>query len=203
MNLVTREIFGNKKFVGWNTEIGGISPVITNSALLASLLGISNNRIRNFVTVGDDIKCLIIGNYPISVGYLGFPPGITYYKDLAGLATTTGYIRSYANLHTWETKNATPGDYFGRECPLLTVADFPNVEHFAGNSSFYGSSCTTYNLNSALTLGSTVGLNLFFYSIPTGSTINVPIVLSTVNAGGVEGDLAYAIDSRGATVNYI
>lgn len=202
MNLITREIFGgtNKR---WNTFIGGVSATISTSAQLATKLGISNNRIRNFVVVGSDIKCRIIGNYPISVGYLGFPLGITYYKDLAGLATTTGYIRGYANLHTWETKNATPDNYFGRECPLLTVADFPNVEHFTENSSFYESNCTTYNLNSALTLGSTVGLNQVFYGIPTGSTINVPIALSTVNAGGVEGDLAYAIDSRGATVNYI
>lgn len=190
-----------------NTFIGGVSAVISTATILASTLGILESRILGFTIIGSDIQCRIKGTYAIPITYFLFPSTITYYDDVDGLVSNPGYVRSYTNLHTWNTPNAiTIGLFFGRECPLLTVANFPNATSVTG-SAFYSSNCSTFNLNSALTLGTTIDspgtADSVFYLIPTGSVINVPIALATVNSGTPDTDLVYAVSSRSATVNYI
>ena len=204
MNLITREIFGgtNKR---WNTFIGGVSSTISTSAQLATKLGISNNRITNFAIVGSDIKCKITGSYANTFGF--YDNELTYYDDKDGLCTSAGYIRGCPNLYYWNTLNVTSfsSGYFGRECPLLKEAIFPNIINIY-NSQFYESNCDLFYIPRATTLGSTVGDNQVFNGIffldNVPKTIYCHPSLATNNAGAPDGDIAYAI-SQGATVRYV
>lgn len=218
-NLVTREIFGNRNTKGWNTFIGGVSSTISTSAQLATKLGISNNRIRNFVVVGSDIKCKIVGSYAIPeysffFNSLPYTPA-SHYKDIDGLVTSVGYWAFYyggsngALTSDIEFKNAiTLGAAvfsFGGKRILLKNANT------IGNACFYGSSTLeVIYIPNVTTIGADVGMQDGYYQrvflLEGLSFANLKIYahpsMATINAGGVEGDLANAI-SRGATVRYV
>lgn len=67
-------------------------------------------------------------------------------------------------------------------------------------------SCTsieTINIPKCTALAPTALDNNNFLLIKTGCVISVNVALQTNNAGGPDGDLVYAVGTRGATVNYI
>jgi hypothetical protein len=95
MNLVARQVYGNKLGGIPNTFIGGVASTINTPALLATKLAIDVSRITGFSVVGSDIKCKITGSYELPnrniTPYNGFASGITYYDDRDGLVTKVNH----------------------------------------------------------------------------------------------------------------
>lgn len=212
-NLVTREIFGNRNTKGWNTFIGGVSSTISTSAQLATKLGVSNNRIRNFVVVGSDIKCKIIGTY--HTGNYFFPDGrnntTTYYLDNDGLITDVGYVRNYPVLKQFYHPNALSMSvgYYGRESAILNIAYFPKLTSCL-QAAFYGFmegkqaglKCRIYIPLCTTMATPTTGQVFGGGGANSNTTIYCHPSLATNNGGMPDNDIAYAI-SQGATVRYV
>lgn len=210
-NLVTREIFGSKG-KGWNTFIGGVSSTISTSAQLATKLGISNNRIRNFVVVGSDIKCKIIGTYNTSSYF--YPDGrnntTTYYLDNDGLITDVGYVCNYPVLKQFYHPNALLINYgyYGRGCAILNIAYFPKLTS-CNKADFYGFmegkqaglKCRIYIPLCTTLVTPTTG-SVFYIGANPNTTIYCHPSLATNNGGAPDNDIANAI-SAGATVRYV
>lgn len=215
-NLVTREIFGNRNPKGWNTFIGGISSTISTSAQLATKLGISNNRIRNFVVVGSDIKCRITRSYaiPFSAFQFNHTP-CTYYRDTDYLVTSIGANAFYAT----SAFSGTIADF--KNCVTVGKSGFaPHGSNGAysywldnvitiGNSALEGNeyAMEIVYIPRCTSLGDTAGNNEVFAS-RSGYIFQKQVIiythpsLATNNAGAPDGDLTYAI-SQGATVRYV
>lgn len=189
-NLVTREIFGNRNTKGWNTFIGGVSPTISTSAQLATKLGISNNRIRNFVVVGSDIKCRIIGSYAMA-NWGGFY--MTYYIDSDNLVNTIPYrhLDNMTGIETLELNGVTSiqgeierGSSIKRWIlpQLTTVADL-------SWSNMFGKPVFIYAPR-IVNLGTTIG-NTEVFETWSGTTFKIYTnpMLATINGGNPDGDL--------------
>ena len=217
-NLFVRQNFATGNPTA-NTFIGGVSSTISTPALLATKLGISGSRISNFKVVGSDIQCRISGSYAIpgySFYFISSPYApASYYKDIDGLVTSVGYWAFYyggsngALTSDIEFKNAITlaASVFSTGGKRILLKNANTI----GNACFYGSSTLeVIYIPNVTTIGADVGMqdgdyqrvflleglsfaNLKIYAHPS---------MATINAGGVEGDLANAI-SRGATVRYV
>jgi hypothetical protein len=191
MNQISWQIYGgsNKKA---NTFIGGVASVITTSGVLAAKLGIASNRITNFKIVGSDIECRIKGSYIIYYFAYNAPSVysiITYYRDLDGLVTSISEQAFYNTvIREVYTPNATSIGLaaFDQNLPInpnkneLKILYIPRVT----------------------TIGNTVLNNIVFRSGNLGGgKIYVHPSLQTINAGGVEGDLAYL--ATGNIIRYV
>jgi hypothetical protein len=90
-------------------------------------------------------------------------------------------------------------------CSLLTGAGLNLTEcKYFGNQAFR--LCYSYaNINAPMltTCGESTAYNGVFESINSGITITVSATLQTINSGAPDADLIYAINTRGAIVNYI
>lgn len=188
MNLIARQIYGNKQGGAPNTFIGGISSTISTAALLASKLGISVGAISNFSVVGSDIKCKITGSYTLPDSIFAYDTNITYYQDISGLITSC-----IGNNHfLW--------------CVNLKYIFFPENTRF-GVASFAISIQSTMPLEyiyspKCTTIGTVTASNNCFQNRIGEYIIYVAPSMATSNGGGVEGDLADAI-TRYATVRYV
>lgn len=86
-NLLQNTIFGQNKYKP-NTFIGGVGNTLNTSALIASKLGISVNRIKSFSVVGNDIQFNVTGgNYVLAGSAFYGNTDITYFNDTLGLIT--------------------------------------------------------------------------------------------------------------------
>lgn len=208
-NLITREIFGNKNTKKWNTFIGGVSSTISTSAQLATKLGISNNRIRNFVVVGSDIKCKITGSYaiPAEVFDFNYTP-CSFYKDTDYLVSSVGsnsfYYTNIAGVIDFQNATSVSNGFKGT--PLLTAILLKNCTS-VGDDGFAESTNGTRTLKTCYipnvtSLGSTSGNNGVFAGNCTGLKIYAHPSLATNNGGAPDNDIAFAI-SQGATVRYV
>jgi hypothetical protein len=113
---------------------------------------------------------------------------------------------SIPEVLTIDSSNAggTAGTF--QNCTSLTSFIAPKLTTIQNNGYFLLASCSSINtisMPALTTLGGTVGDNYIFYLIKTGCTITVPIAFQTNNSGSPDGDLQYAITTRGATVTYI
>ncbi|SHH27567.1 leucine-rich repeat domain-containing protein [Flavobacterium defluvii] len=96
------------------------------------------------------------------------------------------------------------GNYAFSGCSSVTAFNFPNLTSINGNYAFANNtSLIELTAPSLLNLGLSTNENFIFYLIKTGSTITVPIVLKTANAGQPDGDLVYASTARGANIIYV
>jgi hypothetical protein len=87
---------------------------------------------------------------------------------------------------------------------LLTTFSAPKVTTIGSWAFENCSAITSFNLSKVTTLGaSNTANNSVFNNIKTGCSITVPIAMQTINAGGVEPDLLYAQNTRGATIIYV
>lgn len=82
---------------------------------------------------------------------------------------------------------------------LLTIDDGGSITHTFTNNI----KVTSIYMPMVTRLGTNTSLNNIFANIKLGCTITVPLAMQTINAGGVEPDLQYAISSRGATIMYV
>ena len=77
-------------FIGGIAKLGGtgVNAPINTTALLATKLGIAENRIRAFKVVGDDVEFYIKDNYAVTafgaVNAVDANQNITYYYDYEG-----------------------------------------------------------------------------------------------------------------------
>ena len=96
-------------------------------------------------------------------------------------------------------------------CNALVQISAPNlISAFNAISGSTSSGCfremggiTLIDMPKCTQIGRTNGDDGVFLLIKTGCVINVDSSLATSNSGAMDGDLEYAINSRGATVNFI
>lgn len=194
-----------------NTFIGGVASVISTTALLASKLAIDVSRISDFSIVGSDIKCKITGTYtfPISAfssQYSFFPNILTYYNDDDNLSINatenTFYeqtnfaefkLQGLVNLYTRDFYNTRAFEYY---LPNVTAVNGERCFDLNEKAMvFYLPNCIKYGVNHS-------GDSLSFTGLREKAVIYAHPSMATINAGGVEADLAGAI-TRGAIVRYV
>lgn len=187
-NLFARQNFaGGGVVTTFNTEIGGISGVVTSATQLGVRLGISNTRIQNFTIVGADVKCNIVGgSYTLNNFWSNTDGNIDSFYDYDGLVT---------NLYGITFNNTA-----------IKYCYFPNVtsiDNGAFDQNFANSNnLATLYIPRATTIGSTVLNNNVFRSGNLGAGyIYVHPSLQTINSGGVEGDIAYL--ATGNNIRYV
>lgn len=209
MNLVNHYVFTPPVDVSTNTEIGGVASTISTPALLASKLAIDVSRIANFSIVGSNIKCRINGNYSIIASAFGSTSTITYYYDSEGLVnsfTEANTFSSCSSLYDllFPGLSSVFGSYNFNITPMLKTIELPYLVSTSNASFAYGSGTFIKKIYipRCTSLGSSSGDNGVFSGITTGSIVYCNPALATNNAGGPDGDLAYAI-SQGATVRYV
>lgn len=188
MNQIAWQIFGGSKAKA-NTFIGGVASVITTSGALATRLGIASNRITNFKIVGSDIECRISGSYVITAFWTGIELLISYYRDFDGLVTSIGYQAFYGtNVREVYTPNATS---------IIDTAFDQNLNNGQDKNAL-----KMLYIPRVTTIGTTVlNNNVFRNGNLGGAKIYAHPSLQTINAGGVEGDLAYL--ATGNIIRYV
>lgn len=207
-NLFARQNFAYKAVSnGTNTEIGGVASTISTPALLSAKLGILESRITNFTIVGSDIKCKITGSYTIPVNAFVTPSTLTYYIDSDFLITSILDNGFYGNY------NFVGKDVDFQNC--LTLGSqalgrinanrflLANATTTSGNAFYESSIANVFYIPKVTDLGGSPLNNNVFTAIKSGAYIYAHPSLATNNAGGVDGDLAYATSSRQAIVRYV
>jgi len=211
-NLFARQNFAYKvNSPTYNTYIGGVSGTITSASSLATKLGISVGNISNFTIVGSDIKCKITGTYTFPINAFNaqdavFPNILTYYTDTDNLAIGTTESTFYGqtnftefklqgliNLYQRDFSNTRAFEYY-----LPNTTSVNNVRAFDLTEKamvFYLPNCTKYGTSHSVDDANFAGFRekAIIYANPT---------MATINAGGVDADLAGAI-TRGAIVRYV
>lgn len=206
-NLFARQNFAHQN-KGFNTEIGGVASTIPTSTDLATKLGISVTRIKNFTVVDSDVKCRIIGSYDMPAASFYFNTDITYYHDIDGLVTFSSNFRGCSNLSgRLEFKgvvNKANIDYYVNGTQINEVV-FPNLIIWNYNDFFRNppSGCIFY-IPRVTNLGDlpSQGFNSGTIGFDSTNTIYANPYLATSNAGAEEGDIAYA-RSQGCTIRYV
>ncbi|SEO96059.1 Leucine rich repeat-containing protein [Flavobacterium sp. CF108] len=216
----------------YNTEIGNVANIVTSRSILANTIGIGSGGIVNFQIIGSNIRFKILDNYVLKLSLFEFKKSITYYDDsiggfvsdisndafnqstiqwakFYGITKINGnnIIRDTSTVTSFEMPNLITfnADYFGRNCENLTTLSFPNLTAITSVSAFYADAngIKNFYFPKCRQLGPNVSQNSVFYLCKTGSIITVNAFLQTCNSGLPDGDLQYAISSRGASVNYI
>ena len=188
-----------------NTFIGGVASVINTPSLLADKLrnypsgtAFSATDIQNFTIVGDDIECYIGVDYMLGENFLTDFTTLTYYRDVGGKAISNN--------------TGSQSKMFLR-CYNLEDVFFPNMINIKGvlaNWTFentYGSysKWKIFYIPNVINFGSTTSNdgNVFRTNFSNSIKIYAHSSMQTINAGGVEGDLAL-FDSLGSnSVNYV
>ena len=222
----------SRAFNAPNTFIGGVASTINTPALLASALNISVVYIKNFSVNGDDIQCHIGVDYNITIAGFKDNTSITNYIDLDGhlIIINSNGFRACTNLTKIYFPKCTDisvglGFLAFYACSSLNDVYLPLVK-WAGTQSFADctslvnldlpsllgcavlvfdncSSLETLNIPKCTNLGNGVNNNNVFLNIKLGCVINIDSSRETCDGGAPDGDLVYAINTRGATVNYI
>jgi len=211
-NLFARQNFAKSiSAPTYNTYIGGVSATISTASALATKLGISVGAISNFTIVGSDIKCKITGSYGIPASAFTSDTNITNYIDSDGLVNQVGndafngalsFDKIVLNGITSLGIGVGGGNIF-RYCPL-EVFEAPLLTNLNTYAIFNN---TTNPISAYMPLLATIASSVsgnenVFLGIYPGTKLYVKPSLATVNAGGVEGDIAYSI-TQGATISYV
>lgn len=99
---------------------------------------------------------------------------------------------------------ALPGNQFGN-CVNATYIDLPNCSVIYGSSVFFNcTAVTSINIPNVGQIGTSVGNDFIFQGI-IGNTIAITAEtsLQTINAGGLEGDLAYLNTNNTVTFTWV
>lgn len=123
MQTLKKFYFGKSKHQP-NTFIGGVSSTLSTPALVATKLGINENRIKAFSIIGANIEFAVIGgSYQLPANTFVSDLTITYFDDSEGLITT-GHANSRftgcTNLVYIKMKNLRNTGYqFAKGCTSL------------------------------------------------------------------------------------
>lgn len=183
MNLVNPYVFAVPVDLSINTYIGGVASTINTPALLATKLNINVSRIINFLIVGSDIKCSIVGSYVIIDSSFS-ATSLTSYYDYDGLVNSIG-----AFAFRYLTK--------------VNFLYFPNCTSIGAYAAYglTGPSTTIY-LPRCVNMGPSSESNMVFGAALNPSKIYCPISLQTNNAGTPDGDIVDFI-AIGGSVSYV
>ena len=93
-----------------------------------------------------------------------------------------------------------------RQAPNITYLDLSNMTTYTGKNGlmvYRATSLIELRLDSMTQMGNTVLYTQFLREIAFGCTIYVNTFLATNNAGGEDGDIAYARSTRSCTIIYV
>ena len=190
--------FGKSRGVTYvnNTFIGGVSSTINTASLLATKLqyypsGLAFDvaDIHNFTIDGDDIECYIDVDYYVA-NFAFNTSVLTYYKDING----------YCKLLNRSAFSIVPN------CEELYFPQVITIEPSTSNWSFQGNAITTMYFPNCLNWGlnDAYETDMFRSNWNGISKFYVHPTMETINAGGVEGDLAYAKSLNvGSSILYV
>ena len=207
MQTLKKYYFGKQKVKVPNTFIGGIGATINTPALLASKLGIAENRIKLFKVTGVDVECAVVGgSYSMPVDCWVGNTSITYWEDNVCNYTNRNVFRNASNL-TYCIMNAvitvtTGSSHIFQGCTSLKKILLPECTHFGG---YYMLNSVPFNIfygpKMITAFGDSTGNDACFDINGTGALILNP-ALQTCNAGQPDGDLQNAV-TRGYSVRYV
>ena len=203
-----------------NTFIGGVANFINTPAALAQRFSINESDIINFTIVGNDIECRV--NIDInSVDFSAYnnytvENTLTYYIDLENHVKSHFILFEQTNLVGKIELNGLLYLYAHafRETNLK-IGIFPNLLELrnsgSSNTHFYKAydaeviyipKCVVFGRNTNGVVQPSVDNDCFRY-LKMGCKIYVHPSMETINNGGLEEDLAYARDFRGAVIRYV
>jgi len=203
-----------------NTFIGGVANFINTPAALAQRFSINESDIINFTIVGNDIECRV--NIDInSVDFSAYnnytvENTLTYYIDLENHVKSHFILFEQTNLVGKIELNGLLYLYANafRETNLK-IGIFPNLLELrnsgSSNTHFYKAydaeviyipKCVVFGRNTNGVVQPSVDNDCFRY-LKMGCKIYVHPSMETINNGGLEEDLAYARDFRGAVIRYV
>jgi len=198
-----------------NLFIGGVGGVITDATILEPYLNdldasSYSGTITNFTIDGSlNIACTVDLDYQLeSLGFYLSPVQslITYFNDSDGLCkeVSAQSFRACTNFTSFDLLSAITVGQRGFQqtaCTDYILTGATQIDNFTFNGC---ASTEVIDIRNATTLSSdpTV-VNNVFINIKLGCTIYANIIMETINGGGVHADLAYARDTRGATLVFI
>jgi hypothetical protein len=204
MQTLKKFYFGKQKFKV-NTYIGGIGGTINTPTLLATELGISENRIKLFKITGLDIECSIIGGSYVITGIFSFSNiPITYFYDELGLCVGATNGRMFENVSSnpfLYFPNLNPSVEFGRNSSIGEI----NLSNATSINSFFTKNAISvkrFIVPRVINMGSSALNDNIHSYIVSKSTWYVNPFLQTNNAGAEDGDIVYA-RNQGATIRYV
>ncbi len=217
-NIGYSQVLGNKLLISSkevlpspNVFIGGIGVSTTTSALLATILGISESNIFNFNITNNNISCYIDINYDIPNSAFRLNSEITFYIDEEkcteiGSLAFTDYLNPY-NLEYGYFENVT---IIGTQAFYITQTDkvkeliFPEVTSYSGTRGFRNLPLLeTCYIPKITVLGTDHLDDQVFLECSNKLLIYAEPTMETINGGGVEGDLAYVTGTLGGQVTYV
>ncbi len=186
MNQTLFYEYGKSRGKDPNTFIGNVGNTITSPSLLASRIGIAQNRITSFSIIDSNLQCNISGSYTLPVQaftYFSSPIGVvTYYRDMDGLITSIGSQCFYGGN--------------------LTEGFFPNLTNLGPNA-FDGNIGGSLNLlrflyiPRVLTLGTSVANDSIFRGQQNfGGILYINPVQLTIQGGAPDSDLQLLINGN-------
>jgi hypothetical protein len=197
-------IYGVDDVIAYNTIIGGQGAITTTASALETLLGLSSGDVSEFNLNGNDIEAVIDVDYTLANSKFSNNLSITKYIDLDQHVTAIG------NFVFRGCVNFTEFDLLGAVTIGTNAFKRTSITSFVSNATTIGSSAT--RVCASLThfeakfllnrVGNTDVNNNVFLNCNSLSEVTVSRVCQTNNAGGRDGDIAYAEDTLGATIIY-
>jgi len=203
-----------------NVFIGGVSGTINTPALLAAKFlnypsgtAFSASNIQNFTINGSDIECYIGVDYQIKFAAFRNNLSVTYYEDylsckrinFAAFFGDTGFVMNLKNVF-FENVLSLGSNAFNQDGSngLLETAIFPNCTSMEGVRTFWHiANLRVCYMPKCVSIGSSVADNQVFASCSNKLKVYAEPTMATINAGGVEGDLAYVTDTLLGQVAYV
>jgi hypothetical protein len=179
-----------------NTYIGGISSSVNSASALASKLRyypngstLSTSAIRDFKIVGSDIEATIDVDYEMYNFTFNGDSNLTYYKD------TGGKCKVLQKASFSQVPN----------CRLLYFPNVIRIDPTPTNWSFQGPAIKRMYFPKCVKWGANHQQEAAMFRNNYSGTFKVYAepTMATINAGGEEGDLAYAKNTLSGTVNYV
>ena len=188
----------------YNTVIGGQGAITTTAGALESLLGLTSGDVSYFNINGNDIEAKIDVDYTLTNSLFKNNTTITSYKDTDEhvVEIEDQCFRNATNANDFLLLGALIiGTLVFRNTAITTIT--LNATSIGSNAVRDCGSLVTFDARfTTSTLGNNSLDNNVFLGCTSLATVNCALVLETNNAGGRDGDIAYAEDTLGATINY-
>jgi hypothetical protein len=211
--------FGKSRGVAsYLLEIGGVSSTINTAALLADKMlnypsgtAFSPSNILNFTIVGANIQCFVNANYKIKDNAYANNLSITYYNDYGSCIETglqsflvgSGVTMVLKKVYLKNAITIGLGCFTGNGFSSVEEIILPNAIQLANSCFANAESFKSIYIPRVTNIGDTVLSNDVFSFSNKGFKVYAKPSMSTINSGGVEGDLAYAINTLNASVIYV
>ncbi|MFB9055051.1 leucine-rich repeat domain-containing protein [Formosa undariae] len=191
----------NLTFGGAITSVG--SYCFYNTSLEDFIYFSNLTSIGNFAFYNtSNLNKPVVNNIITSLGTSAFQgSGITLFNSTSLTSAGSGCFRNCTDMTSFSAPLTVVGNQTFRNTSV-EVFDFPNATSVEYGAFAESSNATEINIIKSLTLGNNTGDNIVFFNIKTGCLIRVNIALATNNLGGADGDLIYAKDTRGCTIEF-